>query len=50
MSEECEAVRVRDHSQDGQADRSDHSAECARAGGHGDQVIEENEAAMLGLN
>jgi hypothetical protein len=30
--------------------RVDNPAECADAGGQGNQMIEENEAAMLGLN
>jgi hypothetical protein len=32
------------------ADWFDDSAECASEGGQSDQVIEENEAAMPGLN
>ena len=36
--------------QDCEPNRPDCPAERAGAGGQGDQVIEENEAAMLGLN
>ena len=43
-------VRVGDQSQDGKADRPDDSAERAGESGHSDQVIAENQAAMLGLN
>ena len=34
----ADEVRVGDQSEDGQADRPDDSAECAGAGGQGDQV------------
>ena len=37
-------------SQSGEADRPDDTAERARAGGPGDQMTAENQAAMPGLN
>ena len=46
----ADEVRVGDQSEDGEADRSHNSAEGAGAGGQGDQVSKENEAAMPGLN
>jgi ABC-type uncharacterized transport system substrate-binding protein len=43
-------VRVGNQSQDREADWSYDSADSAHAGGEGDQVSEENQAALPGLN
>ena len=43
-------VRVHHQSEGGETDRPDDTAERAGAGGPGDQVIDENEAAIPGLN
>ena len=46
----ADEVRVHHQSESREADRADDSAERAGAGGQSDQVIEENKAALPGLN
>ena len=45
-----EKVRIHHQSENREANRPDDPAERAGAGGQGDQVMEENQAALPGLN